>query len=557
MKPHYAVTLENWWPTPVDVQIRRGSKNWSTGMTGTVETLIPYNAPSGTRQLWAITSAGNLHNVTAEGTAPTAAITGLTNGRWQYVSFATPGGSFILACNGTDAMLRYNGTSWIGIPSSTGKTISTLTGNGTTSTVTTASAHGLQTGNTITVTGASVGGFNVAGVTVTRTGATTFTYPSTGTPSATGASYTVAEGISGIDPTNIININVFKGRIWLTQKNSLSQWYLASLAIQGAATEFPMGSIFPGGGSLNAMATWSVDAGQGADDNAVFMSSEGEIAVYKGTDPASASTFALVGLYHQGNPIGNRCQIKFGGDILAITDAGVVPLSKSILTAQVTESSALTDVIQSSMAAAVIENSGFGWEACIFSPQNMLLINVPDSANGNYQFAMNTITGAFAKFTGMPASTWAVSGSSLYFGTSTKVMQVWTTDLDDTTPITAKALPAFVGFGNTSQTKKINMVRPIISGAGTPSVLIGVNYDFDVVTQPSGVLNYTAPTGGMVWGSMVWGSMRWGVTLTIQKAWQFASGIGYTASMGIIATNNNSETRWSGVNYVFEQGGVL
>lgn len=557
MKPQYAVSLTNWWPTTVDLQIRRGFTSWATGMTGTVETLIPYNAPNGTRQLWAITSTGNLHNVTTQGVAPAATITGLSNGRWQHVSFASPAGNFILACNGTDAMLRYNGTTWIGMPSTTGKTISTLTGNGVTSTVTTATAHGLQTGNTITVTGASVAGFNVAGVTVTRISNTQFTYPSTGTPSATGASYTVAEGISGIDPTNISNINVFKTRIWLTQKNSLSQWYLASLAIQGAATEFPMGSIFPMGGFIQTMATWTVDAGQGSDDNAVFMSSEGEVAVYKGTDPASAATFALVGLYRQGNPIGNRCQIKFGGDILAITESGVVPMARSILTAQVTENSALTDIIQSAMAAAVTSNSGFGWDACVYPPENMLLINVPDAINGNYQFAMNTISGAFTKFTGFLASCWATSGANLYYGTAGQVNLVWTNDTDSGAPIVASALPAFVGFGSYSQTKKINMVRPIISTAGQPAVVIGINYDFDTTTMPSGVLNYSAPIGGMIWGSMTWGTMRWGSTLVLQKAWQMATGIGYTASMAIVATNNGAETRWSAVDYVFENGGIL
>lgn len=69
-----------------------------------------------------------------------------------------------------------------------GKVISSLTGDGTTSTVTTSTNHGLSTGQSVTVVGASVAGFNTT-ATITVTGATTFTYLSTGTPSATGASY--------------------------------------------------------------------------------------------------------------------------------------------------------------------------------------------------------------------------------------------------------------------------------------------------------------------------------------------------------------------------------
>ncbi len=556
MKPNQAVIFENWWPTTVDVQIRRGCANWCTGLSGTVETLMVYNKADGSRQVFAVTSTGNLYNVTSAGAVGAPLVTGLGNGRWQYVAFATPGGNFLLACNGVDNVLRYNGTQWVSISAGTGAAISSLTGNGTTSTVTTATPHDLQTGNTITVTGASVGGFNVAGVAITKTGANAFTYLSAGTPSATGASYTVAEAITGIDPKAVGNLNAFKARIWLVQKNSLSAWYLPALAIQGAAVEFPMGSVFSMGGFINAMGTWTVDAGQGADDLAVFLSSEGEILQYKGTDPASSSTFALVGLFRQGDPIGNRCQIKFGGDVYVITESGVVPLSKSVLTAQVTESAAITDKIMPAMAAAVTANSGFGWEMAVYPAVNMLLINVPN-AMGNVQFAMNTITGAFTRFTGWNAACWCSPGQQLLFGTAGKVVQAWVTDTDFGAPITAAALPAFHTFGSDTQTKKINLVRPIVSSAGAPSLLLGLNYDYDTLTQPTGVLNFTPPSTGMIWGSMVWGSMTWGGALATNRYWQFASGIGYSAAMYMIAQGNGAETRWAATDYVYERGGVL
>ena len=556
MELNQAVILENWWPTTVDVQIRRGCANWATGLSGTTETVLTYNKTDGTRKRFAFTSAGDLYDVTSSGAVGAALVTGLTNGRWQFVAFATPAGNFVLAVNGADSMLRYNGTNWVAVTTGVGAAISTLTGNGTTSTVTTTTPHGLQTGNTVTVSGASVAGFNVGPVPITRTGANTFTYLSTGTPSATGASYIVGEAITGIDTKSIININIFKARVWLVQKTSLSAWYLPALAIQGAATEFPMGSVFSMGGYLVAMGTWTVDAGQGSDDLAVFFSSEGEILQYKGTDPASITTFALVGLFRQGDPLGSRCQIKFGGDIYVITESGVVPLSKSVLTAQVTESAAITNKILPAMSAAVVANNGFGWEMAVFPSVNMLLINVPSSM-GNFQFAMNTITGAFTLFTGWRASCWCSDGLNLFFGMAGKVVQAWVTDTDFGAPITAAALPAFNSFGADTQTKKVNLVRPILSSAGTPSFLIGINYDYDTETQPTGVLNFTAPGTGMIWGSMSWGSMIWGGALATNRFWQFASGIGYSASMYIIAQGNGAETRWAATDYVYERGGVL
>jgi len=63
-----------------------------------------------------------------------------------------------------------------------GVTISTITFVGTTATVTTAAAHGLSTGNKITVQGAFPDDYNVTDVAVTVTGATTFTYTMSTTP---------------------------------------------------------------------------------------------------------------------------------------------------------------------------------------------------------------------------------------------------------------------------------------------------------------------------------------------------------------------------------------
>ena len=195
MLPTEAVAINNWWPTTVDLEERKGFVNWATGMTGTVETIIPYNGVTGVDRLFAFTSTGNIHDVTSPNVVGAALVTGLSNGRWQHVAFATPGGNFILACNGVDNMRRYDGTSWTDI----------------------------------------------------------------------GAS------ITGVASTTIISLNAFKGRVWMVQKDTLNMWYLPTLAIAGAATLFPLGSVFQMGGFLRTMATWTVDAGTGADDNAVFI----------------------------------------------------------------------------------------------------------------------------------------------------------------------------------------------------------------------------------------------------------------------------------------------
>jgi len=69
-----------------------------------------------------------------------------------------------------------------------GQTISSITGSATTATVTTAAPHGLTTGNLLTLQFAFPNDYNVTGVSLTVTGASTFQYTMATTPTVLAAS---------------------------------------------------------------------------------------------------------------------------------------------------------------------------------------------------------------------------------------------------------------------------------------------------------------------------------------------------------------------------------
>lgn len=73
--------------------------------------------------------------------------------------------------------------------------VTSLTRTGATATATTAYAHGLTTGQSVTITGATGTEYNVTAV-VTVTGATTFTYTVAGTPTSPDPSTTIMAGIA-------------------------------------------------------------------------------------------------------------------------------------------------------------------------------------------------------------------------------------------------------------------------------------------------------------------------------------------------------------------------
>ena len=89
-----------------------------------------------------------------------------------------------------------------------------------------------------------------------------------------------------------------------------------------------MSSVAQLGGYLVAAGTWTIDAGYGVDDNLVFITSNGEVIVYSGTDPSDITKFALVGVWRIGKPVGKRCLMKYGGDMIILTYNGLYPLDR-------------------------------------------------------------------------------------------------------------------------------------------------------------------------------------------------------------------------------------
>ena len=370
-----------------------------------------------------------------------------------------------------------------------------------------------------------------------------------------GAAWTNA-AITGVTPANLINVAAHKARLWFCEKNSLKAWYLPTLSVAGAATAFDFSSLFTRGGYLMAIGTWSLDAGYGMDDYFVAVTSGGQVAVYKGTDPASASTWALIGIYEIGSPIGRRCLVKYAGDLVIICRDGLAPLSKALMSSRVNSKEMLTDKIQHIMSQYVTDYAGnFGWQTMLYPNENMLLVNVPSATGVSYQLVMNTISGAWSRFLNWPATTFELYNDLLYFGASGTVYKAWDTQADNGSNINFEAQQAFNYFGSGGQLKKIQMLRPIVSSDGSPSVLLGVNVDYDT-SAPTGALTFTPSTAG-VWDTSTWDGVYWGGDLTINRNWQTGFGLGYAISAHMLGASRNTQLRWASTDFLLEAGGVV
>lgn len=364
--------------------------------------------------------------------------------------------------------------------------------------------------------------------------------------------------ITGVTPTTLINVTQFKSRTWYVQKGTLDVWYSAAGALTGALTKFALGSIFKNGGYLVSMGSWTLDSGSGVDDLAVFITSTGEIAVYQGSDPASATTWALVGIFSIGRPLGYRCFTKYQGDLLIVTQDGLVPASRALLNARTSKNTANTAIIEgASSSAAALYGASFGWEVTQYSGDaSMLLLNVPIAEGLQEQYVMNTTTGAWCQFTGWPANTFAVFNDELYFGGDTVVRKAWTGTSDLGSNIVAEMVGAFDYFGNSNGIKTVRMIRPVVGWDSNPTeFLIGIDTDF-IITTPTGAISFSTSTGA-VWDSGTWDSAVWGGLVALNRNWYSAFGTGYAFAPHLKVSSRTAEVRLAAVDYVFERGGIL
>jgi hypothetical protein len=378
-----------------------------------------------------------------------------------------------------------------------------------------------------------------------------------------GAAWTLINGVSAPAITGIVTSTIsyvcsHKSRLWFVKSGTMEVYYQPTGALGGAASLFDLRPVFKKGGTIVAMCTWSIDGGYGLDDQLVFMSSNGEVAIYHGTDPSSASTWALVGVYEYGAPLGTRCMQKYGGDILLITFDGLMPLSQTLASSRVTTQTSITDKILDAMGtAANTYFANYGWQVTNAPIQNALILNVPVGvATGlNEQYVMNTITGAWTRFQGWNAACWENWKDAQFFGGTTYVAKAWVGNSDGTAKINTDYQAAFSYFDDRGGLKQWTMARPILSTDGAPGIAYGLNVDFDQ-NDPTGSPTFVATTSG-VWDSSVWDTGIWGGGLTLQKSWQYVSGLGYCASFRMKTQSAGIQIQLAAIDYVYKSAGIL
>lgn len=360
---------------------------------------------------------------------------------------------------------------------------------------------------------------------------------------------------------DLVSIGVYAERLWFIEENTFDVWYLAVNAITGAATRLNLGSLFKLGGSLSSIVTWSADTASELSDFIAFVSTEGEVVVFSGTDPASASTWARVAQFRVGRPVtaGNRSWTKMGADAVIMTADGLVPMAAAVMQSRADMTQAVTDKIRNLFNCDVMTHGAkFGWQVCLHPAGQKLFVNVPTDENvTSYCYVMNTQTRSWCTF-GKYATSWnafclEATKDTLYFGTSGVLAKADTGLNDGGNSITADAKQAFSYFGQRGRQKDIKMMRPVINIDGPVDLTLGVNVDYADVT-PTSVVPIDGNAGDP-W-EVAWDYM-WTGNAVVYSRWQSARGLGYAIAPRVKFQASGINLAWPVTDFVYEYGGIL
>jgi len=552
MPPTDAIELVNVLSNPYGMGIRNGYQEFAINLPGAAEvktvmsfypgtvnppvtpgpvsgsmSLIQVQAPRAAvptvnGQIFACTN-GQVYDITAGGTGPWSALlaAAVTTDYWNYINFQNDISNFLCACNEDGGYYVYGGSGF---------------------------SSGFSSGFAID--------------------STVFNKIQAGsTPGK----------ISGINPDLFTYCVSWKRRLWFIEKNSTRAWYLPVQQITGAASMFDFGVNFRHGGSLAVLVSWTVDGGEGLDDYLVAISTQGDVVIYKGTDPNDATTFALHGIWYVGAlPRGKRCVDPVGGDIYILSVAGLSQISKLIamgqIAAELTEDigDKLDPLIRAYMQTSVNKD---GWFVKMIPHEQMLVVGVPPQvANaGAIHLALKIRQNAWSKMMELPITHYT-NHDSLVFGGGNlqstiipaggKVMLMFDNSLDyetlsDTvegTLIKCRIVPAYQTFGTPAMIKRFTMVRPTFIAQYNPSGHIILITDYGQLAAWE--MPVTPVQSGDVWDQALWDQAYWsGLNQPVHK-WVGVHGAGFaaTAQIDFIGAGGTLVTA---IDYATIEGGPL
>ena len=370
-----------------------------------------------------------------------------------------------------------------------------------------------------------------------------------------GSGAWVAHGFTatGLATTNLTQVTVFKNRLFFLEKDSANLWYGDLNAITGPLHQFNLGLVNEEGGNCVAIGSLTLDTGVGVDDLLAIFMSRGHVLVFAGTDPSRAAQWNLSGIFQLGSVIGSDSLVKLGGDLIAITSDGYIPLLQFLGAGREQRQLAISDKIAPSVTEAVREHSAVpGWKSILFSEANWLLFNVPQDNGIFRQHVMNVQTGAWCLFTGMNSHCWETYKGGLYYGASGgRVMQADQSGGDGAASIKGIARSAYNYMGSPYD-KQFRLLRAHVESGGTGAqVSVGASVDFDRILPNLTPGKITQ--AGTAWDTAAWDTFQWSSGQGRSRSWRGIAAKGAAISVHLGSYTAGDQISWFSSDVVYDQ----
>lgn len=351
--------------------------------------------------------------------------------------------------------------------------------------------------------------------------------------------------VTGVATADIFTLAVYAERLWMGQKNSFDVWYLPVNAITGTAVRLNLGSLFKEGGALSNIITWSSDRGAQLADYIAFVSTEGEVIAFRGTNPADANNWVRAVHFQIGRPVtkGMRCWAKYGAETIILCADGAFPMTKAIQSERADVSWAVSDKIAPSFNRDVaVHGARFGWHIVLHPTGKKLIVNVPtNELVSGYQWVMNSQSKAWCRFKGWTAFCLAVARDTFYFAGNGQLVKADQSTSDGANSIEFDAEQAFSHLGGRGTKKQAHLMRPILTINGPLQISLGVNVDYDH-RPPTSTINITGAAGDP-W-AVPWSAPFSGAA-SVYKGFHKVSGLGFAFAPRMRGVASEISMSWS------------
>ena len=503
MQPGSAVVMDNWKPTMKGCSLRGGCARWAV-LPEATPIYSAFEYASGQNFKMFVANLNKIYDVTTS--TPALVASGRTSGNYVASQLANQGGDFMLVANDAgDPLLRFNGTTWASLATTTPAVWSV-------STPYAIGARALDDTDNTRWKATSAHTSPASGTFAAARTATPGRWVLDTAPDSNNW-ITGPPGSRVENGGNLSYVCKYRNRFFFIELNSMNAWYLPLNAVGGALSMIPLSGATTKGGRLLFCATWSIDAGDGIDDKLVFATNLGELLIFTGGNPADAANWRQEGRYEVSPPMGMNAHIAIGGDLLIATVDGIVPTSAAITkTRAELELAAITRSIKVMWRAEVLEKREWPWTLEKWDEYGGIFVAVPGSASGKERcLVVNSATGAWARFTGWDATCFVRMRGDMFFGTQTGiVMQADRTGYDDGRPYVAVLVGGWETFQSPSQTLTWRQARASFTArAGEPFVpQLSGTVDYVVTIPPP---PQVGPDPGVLdlWDQGLWGTAIW------------------------------------------------